>query len=103
MSEHADLPRRPLQGAYALENRGKFLAPKPQPVHPRIDLEPDHEAVISAEALEEPHLKIVVNDDLQPMQRSLEKLLAREDALEKHDRLRNARFAQCDALFQARD
>ena len=102
MRQQAQRPHRSAAGEPRMR-RSELLRPEAEPVHAGVDLQPDREALRAGVLLQHRDLLGRMHDELQiVLGRSVE-LSGGEHAFEHDDRLCDARRAQRERLFDARD
>src|SRR5690606_25055760 len=92
-----------IERAQAFPSRLELLQTKAEPVHSRIDFQPNFEVASQPAPLEHRDLLGTVHDDLQRRAMRSFELFDIEYALEQHDRRCDIGGAQLESLFEARD
>ncbi len=102
VGQKPDLQRRRLHALQPLEGCGKFLGAKTQPVHARVDLDPDDEAMRADELFEQLDLQRVVDHEVEAVPCGFQHMLGGKDPFKQNNRLGDAFGTQCQTLLQPR-
>src|SRR5205823_7337706 len=98
--EEAQLAGRGTQAPQALEHRGRLARRKPETIHAGVDLDPEHEALRAARALEELDLRDIVHHELEALPRGLLELLGAERSEEHTSELQSLAYLVCRLLLE---